>query len=55
MDHRMVNPWTWQDARMFVQGREVASGDMTFDVHFADEDKDFARLSAELRTVPTAV
>jgi len=23
MDHRIVNPWTWQDARMFVQGREV--------------------------------
>jgi enamine deaminase RidA (YjgF/YER057c/UK114 family) len=29
MERRIVNPWTWQDARGFVQGHEVQGAERT--------------------------
>jgi hypothetical protein len=37
-------------AGLAIHGREVTSGDMMFQVHLADDGKDFESLAAELRT-----
>jgi enamine deaminase RidA (YjgF/YER057c/UK114 family) len=29
VESRVINPWTWQDERGFVQGKEIASADRT--------------------------
>ena len=37
-------------AGLAIQGREITSGDMMFQVHLAEDGKDFDALAAELRT-----
>jgi hypothetical protein len=46
--HTLFDTKTFK-AGLAIHGRELASGDMVFQVHFAEDGKDFGKLAAELR------
>jgi len=47
--HTLFDTKTFK-AGLAIHGREITSGDMVFQVHLADDGKDFDGLAAELRT-----
>lgn len=48
--HTLFDTKTFKAGLVAIHGREITSGDMVFQVHLAEDGKDFDGLAAELRT-----